>query len=327
MSPTKELTILTGGAGFIGSCFLAKLNSQGVDNVLVVDSHLDNQRKWRNLLGKRFNDYIPKEKFLKLLEANRFPKPKHIIHMGACSSTLNTDREYLMSNNYEYSKRICSWALEHDAGFIYASSAATYGDGSLGYDDRDENTLRLKPLNLYGLSKQLFDLWLLKNRYQTRVTGLKFFNVFGPNEYHKGEMMSVVCRRFNEIKAGSPIKLFKSYLKQYGDGEQERDFIYVKDAVEVMYYFYNNPGANGIYNLGTGVARSWNDLAKAMFSALKMPVKIEYIEMPQEIRDKYQYFTQADMTKLRLCGSRYKFRTLEEAIKDYSTYLDLKTYI
>jgi len=247
--------------------------------------------------------------------------------MGACSSTLNIDREYLMSNNYEYSRRVCSWALEHNTAFIYASSAATYGDGSLGYDDSDESTLRLKPLNLYGLSKQLFDLWLLKNSYQTKVTGLKFFNVFGPNEYHKREMMSVICRRFNEIKGGSPVRLFKSCLKKYGDGEQKRDFIYVKDAVEVIYYFYDNLGVHGIYNLGTGVARSWNDLAKAIFSALKMQPKIEYIEMPPEIKGNYQYFTQADITRLRACGCKHEFRTLEESVGDYITYLDSKTYI
>jgi len=323
----KELVVLTGGAGFIGSCFLAKLNSQGIDNIIVVDSHLNQQCKWRNLLGKSFNDYIPKEKFLNLLENNRFTRLSRIIHMGACSSTLVTDREYLMANNYEYSKRICSWAFAHGAAFIYASSAATYGDGSFGYDDSDENTLRLKPLNLYGLSKQLFDLWLLKNNNQGRAAGLKFFNVFGPNEYHKEEMMSVICRRFDEIKSGLSMRLFKSYLKEYSDGEQKRDFIYVKDAVEVIYYFYEHPEVSGIYNLGTGVARSWNDLAKAIFAALKMQPKIEYIEMPLEIRDKYQYFTQADTTKLRSCGCQHKFGTLEETVKDYATYLNSRAYI
>lgn len=322
----KELTILTGGAGFIGSCLLAKLNSQGIDDIIVVDN-LDDSRKWRNLLGKRFYDYIPKDKFLKLLKNNRLPVPKHIIHMGACSSTLVEDYDYLMSNNYEYSRKLGTWAFEHRVPFIYASSAATYGDGSFGYDDSDKNTLRLKPLNIYGQSKQFFDLWLLKNGNASQAVGLKFFNVFGPNEYHKAEMMSVICQRFDELKSGLPMRLFKSYSAQYQDGEQKRDFIYVKDAVEVIYYFYKSPQISGIYNLGTGVARSWNDLAKAMFSALKMTSKIEYIEMPLAIRDKYQYFTQANMLKLRSCGCQHKFSSLEEAIKDYSTYLDLKTYI
>jgi ADP-L-glycero-D-manno-heptose 6-epimerase len=320
------MILLTGGAGFIGSCFLAKLNSQGVEDVIVVDN-LDDSRKWRNLLGKHFYDYIPKDKFLKLLENNRLTVPEHIIHLGACSSTLVEDYDYLMSNNYEYSRKLGVWAFEHRVPFIYASSAATYGDGSFGYDDSDENTLRLKPLNVYGQSKHLFDLWLLENGYGSRATGLKFFNVFGPNEYHKAEMASVIYRRFDGLKSGLPIQLFKSYLAQYKDGEQKRDFIYVKDAVEVIYYFYKNPQIFGIYNLGTGVARSWNDLAKAMFSALKIQPKIKYIEMPLGIRDKYQYFTQANMFKLRSCGCQYKFSTLEEAIKDYSSYLDSKTYI
>ncbi|MDD5129475.1 MAG: ADP-glyceromanno-heptose 6-epimerase [Candidatus Omnitrophica bacterium] len=320
------MIILTGGAGFIGSCFLAKLNSQGIDDIIVVDN-LDDSRKWRNLLGKRFCDYIPKDKFMQLLENNRLPIPKHIIHLGACSSTLVTDYDYLMSNNYEYSKKLAVWAFKYNVHFIYASSAATYGDGALGYDDRDENTLLLKPLNIYGESKHLFDLWILKNSYACRAVGLKFFNVFGPNEYHKAKMMSVVCRCFDELKSGLPMKLFKSYVAQYHHGEQKRDFVYVKDAVEVIYYFYINPQISGIYNLGTGVARSWNDLAKAMFAALNIPPRIKYIEMPEGMRDKYQYFTQADTAKLRSCGCQHKFSTLEEAVKDYAIYLDLKTYI
>ena len=320
------MIILTGGAGFIGSCFLAKLNSQGIDDIIVVDN-LDDPAKERNLLAKRFCDYIPKEKFLDLLENNRLPMPKQIVHIGACSSTLVTDEKYLLENNYGYSKRLASWAFKNNLPFIYASSAATYGDGSFGYDDSDENTLRLKPLNLYGQSKHLFDLWLLKNNYQSKATGLKFFNVFGPNEYHKQEMASVIYRRFDELKKGLPMRLFKSYLPLYKDGEQKRDFIYVKDAVEVIYYFFQNPQVCGIFNLGTGVARSWNDLAAAMFAALSLKPKIEYIPMPEQIRDKYQYFTQAKMDKLRASGCQHKFSTLEEAIRDYSTYLDAKTYI
>jgi ADP-L-glycero-D-manno-heptose 6-epimerase len=320
------MIILTGGAGFIGSCFLAKLNSQGIEDIIVVDN-FDDSGKWRNLLNKRFLDFIPKDKFLKLLENDRLRLPQHIIHLGACSSTLVTDYGYLMSNNYEYSRKLGVWAFEHKVPFIYASSAATYGDGSFGYDDSDKNTLRLKPLNIYGQSKQFFDLWLLKNGNVSQAVGLKFFNVFGPNEYHKAEMMSVICRRFAELKSGLPMRLFKSYSAQYQDGEQKRDFIYVKDAVEVMYFFYKNPQIRGIYNLGTGIARSWNDLAKAMFSALKMKTKIKYIEMPPEIKDKYQYFTQANILKLRSCGCQYRFGTLEETVKDYTAYLDSKTYI
>jgi len=320
------MIILTGGAGFIGSCFLAKLNSQGIDDIIVVDNP-DDSGKSHNLSGKRFSDYIQKDKFLKLLENNRLPLPNHIIHMGACSSTLVTDHDYLMSNNYEYSRRLSIWAFEHNVAFIYASSAATYGDGSSGYDDSDENTLRLKPLNLYGLSKHIFDLWLLKNGYGFRATGLKFFNVFGPNEYHKAEMMSVICKQFKDIKEGRPIRLFKSYRDDYKDGGQKRDFIYVKDAIEVMYYFYENPRKTGIYNLGTGIARSWNDVAAAIFSVLEMEKKIEYIEMPEQIKAKYQYFTEAKMDKLRSAGCRHQFMPLEEAIKDYVEYLHNREYL
>ncbi|MDD5128500.1 MAG: ADP-glyceromanno-heptose 6-epimerase [Candidatus Omnitrophica bacterium] len=322
------MIVLTGGAGFIGSCFLAKLNSKGIDDIIIVDSHLNSKGKWRNLLGKRFTDYIPKEKFLNLLENNRLSKLKHIIHLGACSSTLVIDRDYLMNNNYEYSRRVCSWAFKHHVAFIYASSAATYGDGSFGYDDSDKNTLRLKPLNLYGLSKQLFDLWLLKNTNEkTPAVGLKFFNVFGPNEYHKEEMMSVICKQFNDIKEGRPMLLFKSYRDDYVDGGQKRDFIYVKDAVEVICYFYDNPRKAGIYNLGTGLARSWNELASAMFSAMGIEPKIEYIEMPEQIKSKYQYFTEAKMDKLRAAGCQHQFLPLEEAVKDYAAYLCSREYL
>jgi ADP-L-glycero-D-manno-heptose 6-epimerase len=320
------MIVLTGGAGFIGSCFLAKLNSRGIEDIIIVDN-LDESKKWRNLLGKKFYDYIPKDKFLDQLESSRLPVPEHIIHLGACSSTLVLDNDYLMRNNYEYSRRLGSWAFRHKVPFIYASSAATYGDGSCGYDDSDQNTLCLKPLNPYGCSKHLFDTWLLKSGNISSAVGLKFFNVFGPNEYHKAEMMSVICRRFDEVKGGAPLSLFKSYSPQYQDGQQKRDFIYVKDAVEVIYYFFTHPQISGIYNLGTGLARSWNDLAQALFSALGMKPSIKYIEMPEGLRDKYQYFTQADISKLRFCGCRHQFMTLEESVKDYVSYLDSKTYI
>ncbi|MDD5725715.1 MAG: ADP-glyceromanno-heptose 6-epimerase [Candidatus Omnitrophica bacterium] len=320
------MIVLTGGAGFIGSCFLAKLNSRGIEDIIIVDN-LDESKKWRNLLGKKFYDYIPKDKFLEQLENSRLPVPEHIIHLGACSSTLVLDNDYLMCNNYEYSRRLGAWAFGHKVPFIYASSAATYGDGSCGYDDSDRNTLRLKPLNPYGSSKHLFDTWLLKSGNVSSAVGLKFFNVFGPNEYHKAEMMSVICRRFDEVKGGAPLSLFKSYSPQYQDGQQKRDFIYVKDAVEVIYYFFTHPQVSGIYNLGTGMARSWNDLAQALFSALGMKPSVKYIEMPEELRDKYQYFTQADISKLRSCGCRHQFMTLEESVKDYVSYLDSKTYI
>jgi len=320
------MIILTGGAGFIGSCFLWKLNQQGISDIIVVDN-LGSSGKWKNLLGKRFVDYIQKEDFLEILESGKIANIKRIIHMGACSSTMLDDPVYFLKNNYEYSKRLASWAFNHKAQFIYASSAATYGEGLAGYDDADKVTPTLKPLNMYGYSKHLFDLWLLQNGLIKKSAGLKFFNVFGPNEYHKQEMMSIICKRFNELKGGRPMRLFKSYRSDYKDGEQRRDFIYVKDAIEVLCYFYRNPQKTGIYNLGTGLARSWNDVASAMFSALGVKPVIEYIEMPEEIKGQYQYYTQAKMDKLRAAGCAHKFMTLEDAVKDYSGYLKTGSYL
>ena len=320
------MIILTGGAGFIGSCFLKKLNQKGIKDILVVDD-LDSSLKWKNLVGKKFIDYVQKDDFLNILESGKLTGIKKIIHLGACSSTILTDSAYYLKNNYEYSKRLALWAFDHKAKFIYASSAATYGDGASGYDDADEVMPSLRPLNIYGYSKQLFDLWLLQNGLIKKAVGLKFFNVFGPNEYHKEEMMSVICKRFDEIKEGKPMRLFKSYRNDYKDGEQKRDFIYVKDAVEIIYYFYENGEKCGLYNLGTGYARSWNDLAKAMFAALGTKTLIEYIEMPEEIREQYQYYTQAKMDKLRACGCRYEFMSLEDSIKDYAGYLNTRVYL
>ncbi|NQT23480.1 MAG: ADP-glyceromanno-heptose 6-epimerase, partial [Candidatus Omnitrophica bacterium] len=302
------MIILTGGAGFIGSAFLWKLNKEGVDDIIVVD-HLGENDKWRNLLGKKFLDYIQKDDFRKMVEENKFPKPKSIIHMGACSSTTLTDANYFIKNNYEYSKVLAQWALKHKVPFIYASSAATYGDGALGYDDDDNNAYGLRPLNMYGYSKQLFDLWVLNNKFENKITGIKFFNVFGPNEYHKGEMMSVICKRFHDVKDKGVMRLFKSYRDDYRDGEQKRDFVYIKDTVEVMYHLFANPGITGIYNLGTGLAQSWNDIANAMFSALGKKANIEYIEMPDYLKPKYQYFTEAKMDKIKNAGYDYKFRS------------------
>ncbi|MBN2830882.1 MAG: ADP-glyceromanno-heptose 6-epimerase [Candidatus Omnitrophica bacterium] len=318
------MIILTGGAGFIGSCFLWKLNQEDTSDIIVVDN-LDSPEKKNNLLGKKFVDYIQKDEFPDLLKSGKFPGIEKIVHMGACSSTVLDDRDYYLKNNYEYSKQLATWAFEHNIHFIYASSAATYGDGSAGYDDAEKIIPTLKPLNMYGYSKQLFDLWLLENGLIKKSVGLKFFNVFGPNEYHKEEMMSIICKRFNDLKNGKPMRLFKSYRSDFKDGEQKRDFIYVKDAIEVMYYFYKNPQKSGIYNLGTGIARSWNDVANAMFSVLGIKPVIEYIEMPEEIKGQYQYFTQAKMDKLYASGCQHKFMPLEEAVKDYCSYLKDKS--
>ncbi|MDD5436577.1 MAG: ADP-glyceromanno-heptose 6-epimerase [Candidatus Omnitrophica bacterium] len=322
----KGTIILTGGAGFIGSCFLWKLNSEGMDNIIVVDN-LGSSEKWRNLSGKRFRDYVHKEDFLELLEGGHIADISAIVHLGACSSTTCTDGAYFIKNNYEYSKSLASWAAKHGARFIYASSAATYGDGENGYDDSGDKLHSLRPLNMYGYSKQLFDLWMSGNGLLDKAAGIKFFNVFGPNEYHKGEMMSVVCKKFLEVSKKGRIGLFKSYRDDYRDGEQKRDFIYVKDAVDVLLHFFKNPERSGIFNLGCGRAQSWNDLAGAMFAALGKEPHIDYVEMPETLRPKYQYFTEAKMDKLRRSGYAREFTPLKDAVRDYTGYLKKGGYL
>lgn len=319
--------LLTGGAGFIGSCLLRKLNSEGIDDIMVVD-HLGCSEKWKNLMGKSFQEYMEKGDFMDCLESGKLKKEFDvIIHLGACTSTTESDASYLIENNYVYSVKLAKFALAEKAVFLYASSAATYGAGEQGYSDEDRDTLHLRPLNMYGYSKHLFDLWLIKNKLTDKITGFKFFNVFGPNEYHKGDMMSVAAKVFPLLAAGEKMKLFKSYRDDYAHGEQKRDFVYVKDAAEVIFYFIRHPDKKGIFNLGTGIARSWNDLAGALFSALKIKPGIEYIDMPPVLRDKYQYFTEAGLKKLRKAGCNHKFLTLEESIRDYAEYLKNGEYL
>ena len=319
------MIILTGGAGFIGSCFLWKLNQEKIDDILVVD-HLDNGEKWKNLVGKKFYDYMQKEDFIQAVKDKKIQKPQAIIHLGACSSTTQTDANYYIHNNFEYSKTLALWAMELGIPFIYASSAATYGNGENGYDDQCDID-KLAPLNMYGYSKQLFDLWLLRNKYNNKVTGIKFFNVFGPNEYHKGSMKSVICKTYVDVAQKGIIKLFKSYNSKYGDGDSLRDFVYIKDVVEVMMFLLNNPKNTGLFNIGTGKARSWNDIAKSMFAAVGKQTNIEYFDMPEILRGKYQYFTEAKMDKIRKAGCNHKFMELEDSIKDYCSYLKNKSYL
>ncbi len=320
------MIVLTGGVGFIGSCFLWKLNQEGIKDIIVVDN-MDDTDKWKNLVGKKFSDYIEKDDLLKMIEAHKLPKPEAVIHMGACSSTTNTDGEYYIRNNYEYSKALAEWAITNKAYFMYASSAATYGDGGLGYKDDEEKMHELRPLNMYGYSKYLFDAWVLNKALAKKVTGLKFFNVFGPNEYHKGDMQSVVCKAFPQVRDEGKIKLFRSYRGEYPDGGQKRDFIYVKDAVDAMFKLFSNQKKSGIFNLGSSRARSWNDLANAMFAAIGKKPVIEYVDMPETLRPKYQYFTEADMTKLKNTGIDVQSTTLEDAVKDYIGYLKDGAYL
>jgi len=237
--------------------------------------------------------------------------------MGACSSTTEADADYLMENNFHYSQKLAEFCLENDIRFIYASSAATYGDGTLGFDDDHAGLKNLRPLNMYGYSKHIFDLWAQKKGLLDKIVGLKFFNVFGPNEYHKGDMKSVLAKAYSQIKQTGKLRLFKSYRPEYGHGEQKRDFIYIKDCTQVMAWFLEHKEANGIFNLGTGKARSWNELARAVFEAMHQKTNIEYIDMPESIRDKYQYFTEAKMDKLKKAGCPCTFMSLEKAAKDY----------
>ncbi|MDR3092686.1 MAG: ADP-glyceromanno-heptose 6-epimerase [Endomicrobium sp.] len=320
------MIILTGGAGFVGSCFLWKLNQEGIKDVLVVD-HLDDSEKWKNLVGKSYYDYIQKDAFFNAVISRQVPKPQSIVHLGACSSTIFTDATYYIKNNYEYSKILALWAFELGIPFIYASSAATYGDSEVGYNDDISKLINLSPLNMYGFSKHMFDLWLLNNNYINKVAGIKFFNVFGPNEYHKGDMRSVVCKSYDEVADKGLIKLFKSYNENYSDGGQRRDFIYVKDAINAMYFLFKNPSKTGMFNLGTGKSRTWNDIAKSMFAAVGKKENIEYIDMPDFLKQKYQYFTQAKMDNLKKAGYNKSFMELEDSVKDYCFYLKNKSYL
>ena len=311
------MIIVTGGAGFIGSAFIWKLNQEGRDDIAIVDQ-LGTDDKWKNLVNRRFIDYIHKDDFLEMIDTDRVPfKVDALIHMGACSSTTERDADYLWHNNYVYTKLLAEWALNHSIRFIYASSAATYGDGTQGFSDDHKLIKDLKPINMYGYSKQIFDLWVLRNSLEKKIAGIKFFNVFGPNEYHKGDMSSIIFKAFHQITRTGKVQLFKSYKKDYRDGGQMRDFVYIKDCVNAMWWLLKNPKVNGIFNLGTGKARTWNDLIKAVFTAVKKKTNIEYIPMPEALRNQYQYFTEAQMSKLKKAGCPVKFSTLEDSVRDY----------
>ncbi len=311
------MIVVTGGAGFIGSALVWKLNKMGVNNIVVVDE-LELEDKWKNLNGLRFEDFYHKDDFIELLLKRALPfKANAIIHLGACSSTTEKDADYLIDNNFHYSQELAKYCLEKSVRFIYASSAATYGDGSNGYND-DENSLEnLRPLNMYGYSKHLFDLWIKRNALHDKMVGLKYFNVYGPNEYHKGDMRSVVHKAFEQVRDYGKVKLFKSYKPEFKDGEQKRDFIYVKNAVDMTLFFLEHEDKNGIYNIGRGHAQTWIELVTALFNALGKPVNIEFIDMPEEIRGKYQYFTEANLTKLRNAGYDKTVMNVSDGVSDY----------
>ena len=320
-----RMLLVTGGAGFIGSNLIAGLNEVGRTDIVVNDA-LGNTGKWRNLGKRQVADVVPPGELSGWLDGRKLDA---VVHLGAISDTTATDGDLVLATNFRLSLRLLDWCTATRTPFLYASSAATYGAGTEGFDDEWSLAAlqRLRPMNLYGFSKHLFDLAVV-DRFAKRAklppqwVGLKFFNVFGPNEYHKGEMTSLIGKRFEDAKAGKPVHLFKSHRGGIGDGEQKRDFIYVDDAVAVMRWLLDTPAVSGIFNVGTGKARSFRDLIAAMFRALGHAPNIEYVDMPPTIRDQYQYFTQAKVENLRKAGYNADFTSLEEGVNRYVTFLN-----
>jgi len=321
------MIIVTGGAGFIGSNLVAGLAAAGKNDIVVCDV-LGTDDKWRNLAKRELRDLIRPEELFDYLEEHK-DSVEIIFHMGASSSTTEMDADFIMKNNFVLTRALWKWCAAHDTRFVYASSAATYGEGREGFKDDDsiEFLSHLRPMNPYGWSKHLFDRRVARITQDVSLTvpdavppqwaGLKFFNVYGPNEYHKEGQRSVVCHLYPQVIAGASARLFKSYRDDYRDGEQKRDFVWVGDCVDVMLWLYQNPNVSGLYNVGSGKARSFNDLAASVFRAANMPTKINYIDMPQGLQDRYQYFTEADMTKLRAAGYTKPMTELEEGVRIY----------
>jgi ADP-L-glycero-D-manno-heptose 6-epimerase len=315
------MIVITGGAGMIGSIIAWHLNTKlGRDDLVIVD-HITHEAQWQNLVHRQYAEYLDKEQLFDFLEGN--DDVSAVIHMGAISATTERDFNKLVEANINYSQDLWAWCTEHHVPFFYASSAATYGDGSLGYDDASVDKLR--PLNGYGYSKHFFDQWALKQLPENSPpawAGFKFFNVYGPNEYHKGRMASVIWHAYNQIQKTGKMKLFKSHHSGYKDGEQQRDFVYVKDAASIVAYFFsaaltNKPAPNGIYNIGTGKARTFKDLATNVMTSMGKTPNIEYIDMPLDLQGKYQYYTEAPMAKVRAAGYKSPMTSLEDGVKDY----------
>lgn len=312
------MIVVTGAAGFIASCLISKLNSNNITNLVLVDD-FSFDIKQKNYANKKYIQTIERTEFLGWFTENA-NKVSAIFHIGARTDTTEKNQDVLNTLNLNYTKAIWELCSKHQIKLIYASSAATYGLGENGYKDDESKLDLLKPLNLYGESKNDFDKWAVKqNEKPKHWYGLKFFNVYGPNEYHKGRMASVIFHSYNQIKANGIVKLFRSHNPNYKDGGQLRDFVYVKDVVDVLFFLYTNAPNNGIYNLGSGKARSFYDLALATYSAMNQPPSVEFIDTPIDIRDKYQYFTEADMSKLISVGYNQAFTSLEAGVKDYVT--------
>ncbi len=315
---TQSRILVTGGAGFIGSALIWDLNQRGVDDIIVAD-FLGTDEKWKNLAPLRFNDYLEADDLLRRVELDdpALADVELIFHLGAISATTERDASLLIRNNFEYTKALARWALAHDARFVYASSAATYGDGAAGMSDLELDVSVFRPLNAYGYSKQLFDRYAARHGFLDGVVGLKYFNVFGPNEDHKGDMRSLVHKAYRQILETGKVKLFKSHRPDFKDGEQMRDFLYVKDAVNMTIELAETATAGGLFNVGTGRAHSWLELVSAIFEAMDLPPNVEFIDMPEALRGKYQYFTQADLTKLRGYCKDIEITPLTDAVRDY----------
>lgn len=311
--------LVTGGAGFIGSWLIEELNSSGVDQIVIAD-FLGSSSKWVNLTGLSFIDYVEADQLLDALQSGKLGAFDLVLHMGACSSTTERDAAYLIRNNYEFTKTLAEWSLRHKARFVYASSAATYGDGSEGMADTVELAYlrRLRPLNMYGYSKHLFDMYAARTGMLSQCVGIKYFNVFGPREDHKGEMRSLVNKAYRQVLDEGVIRLFRSYRPDYSDGEQRRDFIYVKDAAAMTLHLAEK-SATGLFNIGAGRAETWLELAHAVFDAMGAEPKIEFIDMPEELRSRYQYHTIADITRIRESGYDEPVTPLVQAVRDYVT--------
>ena len=316
------MIVVTGAAGFIGSCLVKKLNDLGHENIILVDDFTIKSKE-RNLQNKAYIQKVSRNVFIDWLKQNK-KTIDFIFHIGARTDTTEFNKETLKKLNTDYSKNIWNYCIDTKTPLVYASSAATYGIGENGYEDSHEIINKLKPLNPYGESKNDFDIWVLKQKTTPPFwAGLKFFNVYGPNEYHKGRMASVIFHAFNQIQANQKMKLFRSHNENYKNGEQLRDFIYVKDVISICMFLYSNKPKSGIYNVGTGKARSFNDLTKSTFNALNINIDISYIDTPADIRDKYQYFTEASMNKLISVGYTKPFISLEDGVKDYvNNYLE-----
>ncbi len=314
----KGRILVTGGAGFIGSALVWELNRRGTNNIIIAD-YLKTDEKWKNLTPLKFVDYVEADKLRQWVrsEDSHLAEFSTVYHLGACSATTEKDASYLIDNNYEFTKELAQWALSKEVRFVYASSAATYGDGSHGMSDSDAGLEALRPLNMYGYSKHLFDLFARREGILDQMVGLKYFNVYGPNEWHKGDMRSMVCKGYEQIVQTGKIKLFKSYHPDYADGGQMRDFHYVKDAVAMTIALAENNMAGGLYNIGSGEAHTWVELATAIFEALGQKPEIEFVEMPDVLRSKYQYYTKANISKLRESGYSQPVTPFKECVRDY----------